>query len=121
MASFKELVEIIGIGVDGVGVLLIVVGAIFATWRFLLGGKAVPPISYRVYRQELGKAILLGLEFLVAGDIIRTVAVAPTLENVIVLGIIVLIRTFLSMSLEVELEGRWPWQRRDEPQALEGP
>jgi uncharacterized membrane protein len=121
MTSFKELVEFIGAGVDGVGVLLIVVGAIFATWRFLLGGKAVPPISYRVYRQDLGKAILLGLEFLVAGDIIRTVAVAPTLENAIVLGIIVLIRTFLSMSLEVELEGRWPWQRSNEPQALEGP
>jgi uncharacterized membrane protein len=56
---------------------------------------------------------LLGLEFLVAGDIIRTVVVSPSIENVLGLGLIVLIRTFLSMSLQVEPEGRWPWQRRD--------
>jgi len=56
-------------------------------------------------------AILLGLEFLVAGDIIRTVVVAPTLENVLILGLVVLIRTFLSFSLQLEIDGRWPWQR----------
>jgi hypothetical protein len=58
-----------------------------------------------------GRSILLGLEFLVAADIIRTVAVQPSLENVTVLGLIVLIRTFLSFSLEVEIDGRWPWRR----------
>jgi hypothetical protein len=58
-----------------------------------------------------GRSILLGLEFLVAADIIRTVAVQPSLENVAVLGLIVLIRTFLSFSLEVEIDGRWPWRR----------
>ena len=68
------------------------------------------PISSCLYRQDLGRAILLGLEFLVAGDIIRTVVVAPTFDNVIVLGLIVPIRTFLSMSLQLELDGRWPWQ-----------
>jgi len=61
------------------------------------------------FRQNLGRSILLGLELLVAGDIVRTVAVAPTLETVLVLALIVLMRTFLSMSLEVELKGRWPW------------
>lgn len=65
----------------------------------------------REYRQSLGRAILLGLEFLVAGDIIRTVVVTPTVTNVAVLALIVLVRTFLSMALELELEGRWPWQR----------
>lgn len=63
------------------------------------------------FRSSLGRAILLGLEFLVAADIIRTVAVQPSLENVAVLGLIILIRTFLSFSLEVELDGRWPWAR----------
>jgi uncharacterized membrane protein len=67
--------------------------------------------AYNIMRQSFGGAILLGLEILVAGDLIRTVAVAPTLDNVIVLGIIVLIRTFLSFSLEVEIEGTLPWRR----------
>jgi uncharacterized membrane protein len=58
------------------------------------------------------------LEFLIAGDIIRTVVVAPTLENIVILGLIVLIRTFLSMALQLEVEGRWPWQRPEESPAL---
>lgn len=61
----------------------------------------------------LGRAILLGLEFLVAGDIIRTVAISPTISSVGVLAVIVLIRTVLSATLTVEIEGRWPWQRRE--------
>ena len=67
-------------------------------------------MAYRVYRQQVGKAILLGLEFLVAGDIIRTVAVAPTFAGVGVLAILVVVRTFLSFTLDVELTGKWPWQ-----------
>ncbi len=66
---------------------------------------------YGRFRQQLGRVILLGLELLVAADIIRTVAVTPTLDSVVVLGVIVLVRTFLSFSLEVELTGHWPWQR----------
>ena len=66
--------------------------------------------AYRVCRQDLGRAILLGLEFIVAGDIIRTVVVHPTLDNLIVLAIIVVIRTFLSITLQLEVEGHWPWQ-----------
>lgn len=71
--------------------------------------------AFREYRQGLGRAILLGLEILVAADIIRTVAVSPTFQSVGVLAVIVLVRTFLSFSLEVELEGRWPWQKASTP------
>ncbi|MFW5633820.1 MAG: DUF1622 domain-containing protein [Erythrobacter sp.] len=74
-----------------------------------------------VFRRMLGRAILTGLELLVAADIILTVAVDPTIERVLVLGAIVLIRTFLSFSLEVEIEGRWPWQQgRRAPDAGKG-
>jgi uncharacterized membrane protein len=111
MTEFRAVMEVVGTAVDAVGVLIVVAGALFATGRFLFARRDNPAGVYRAYRQDLGRAILLGLEFLVAGDIIRTVVVAPTLENVVVLGLIVLIRTFLSMALELELEGRWPWQR----------
>ena len=114
MGEFRQLMEAVGTAVDGVGVLVVVVGAVVATGRFAL--RVTTPGAYRAYRQDIGRAILLGLEFLVAGDIIRTVVVAPTLENVAVLGGIVLIRTFLSFSLELELDGRWPWQRGAERQ-----
>lgn len=110
MPRFKEIVELVGLAVDGTGVLIIVVGLLVATVRFALPRSRAAGDAYRRYRQDLGKAILLGLEFLVAGDIIRTVAVSPTLDNLYVLGLIVLIRTFLSMSLEIELEGRLPWR-----------
>jgi len=109
--SYHDVITYIGMAVDAAGVIVIIVGALIATVRFLLHRYTPPDKAYRLYRQDLGRAILLGLEFLVAGDIIRTVAVSPTLLNVINLGIIVVIRTFLSFSLEVELEGRWPWQR----------
>lgn len=69
--------------------------------------------AYHELRANLGRAILLGLEFLVAADIIGTVAIEPTFRSLGVLGIIVAIRTFLSFSLEVEISGRWPWQRGD--------
>src|SRR4051794_27141040 len=100
-----------GIEVTGVGI--IVVGAIAATVIFLYGGLVTVgwPAAFRRYRANLGRGILLGLELLVAADIIGTVAVTPSFENLAILGLIVLIRTFLSFSLEVEIEGHWPWQR----------
>jgi len=98
--------------IELVGVLLILGGAAAATARFLTRWvSAGLETAYREYRQQLGRAILLGLEFLVAGDIINTVAVDPTFRSVVVLAGIVAIRTFLSFSLEVEIEGRWPWNR----------
>jgi uncharacterized membrane protein len=97
-----------------VGVGVVVLGLAVATVLFARRLRSDEPReeSYRQYRHGIGRAILLGLEFLVAADIIRTVAVDPTFRSAGVLAIIVAIRTFLSMALEVELEGRWPWQRR---------
>ncbi len=111
MERFRALMEYVGTAVDAVGVLVVIVGAVYSTTRFFFRKEQLPATPYRVYRQNIGRAILLGLEFLVAGDIIKTVVVSPTIQNVAVLGLIVFIRTFLSMSLEVELEGKWPWQR----------
>ena len=116
MDHFRHIIEIIGVAIDSAGVLVVVLGALIATGRFLLQRAKAPGDGYRLYRQDLGRAILLGLEFLIAGDIIRTVVVAPTLQNVLVLGLIVLIRTFLSMSLQLEIEGKLPWSR----QSVEG-
>ncbi len=109
MVTFREAVEAAGLAIDAGGVLIVVLGVLFASVRFVAGGPQVD--RYGRMRQDLGRAILLGLELLVAADIIRTVALEPTLDNVLILGVVVLIRTFLSMSLQVELEGRWPWQR----------
>ncbi len=95
--------------IDGAGVFAIILGLVVATVRFVISRHRVKD-PYRTFRRDLGRGILLGLEFLVAADIIRTVAVTPTLNGVLVLALIVLIRTFLSMALEVELEGRLPWK-----------
>ena len=103
--------------IDGAGVVVVVIGLVVATAGFVvaLRSSTTREPAYREYRQAVGKAILLGLEFLVAADIIGTVAVAPTFRNLGVLAFIVLIRTFLSFSLELEVNGRWPWQRQQEP------
>ncbi len=113
--DFKEIISTAGYGVEAVGVLVIIIGSVFATSRFLLDfRKHSEGIAYRTYRRQLGRAIILGLEFLIAGDIIRTVIVADTLTNIAILGVIILIRTFLSMTLYLEVEGRWPWQQAKE-------
>ena len=109
-SNLREWTDAVGTAVDVSGVFIIVVGMAVASIRFLDACRRGMDGGYVRYRQEIGRAILLGLEFLVAGDILRTVVVAPTMENVKVLGVIVIIRTFLSISLQVELEGRWPWQ-----------
>ena len=117
MESFRWIMDIVGTSVDGVGVFIVVGGALFATVRLALRRLQGAGSYYLSYRQDVGRAILLGLEFLIAGDIIRTVVVAPTMQNVAVLGLIVLIRTFLSLSLQLEIEGRLPWRRDVLPQA----
>jgi uncharacterized membrane protein len=117
--TFNEVVEDVGKVIDAAGAAVIVVGALAATVVAGTRARGREPNVYRRYRQQLGRSILLGLELLVAADIIRTVAVSPTLTSVAVLGGIVLIRTFLSFSLEVEITGRWPWTKPDLPQRRE--
>ena len=113
--EFDETVERIGRLMEGAGVAIIVVGAAVALALFLWQMRRGGPIdaAYERLRRGLGRALLLGLEFLVAGDIIDTVAVDPTFHSLGVLAILVAIRTFLSTELELEIEGRWPWQRQD--------
>jgi uncharacterized membrane protein len=113
--TFNRVVEDVGKGLDGAGAFVIVAGVVVAALQAGAGARAGRPETYRRFRQQLGRSILLGLELLVAADIIRTVAVTPTLTSVGVLGLIVLIRTFLSFSLEVEVTGRWPWQKASPP------
>ncbi|MFJ2398709.1 DUF1622 domain-containing protein [Streptomyces sp. NPDC087843] len=109
--EFQHIVELVGRAVDAVGVAVIVVGMFLATVLAAVRLSRRQAGVYRGYRRRVGRSILLGLEFLVAGDIIRTVAVAPTYTSVGVLAVIVGIRTFLSFSLELEITGRWPWQK----------
>ena len=111
MEYYRQIMDVVGTSVDGVGVFIVVGGALVATARLALHRARSTGNYYSLYRQDVGRAILLGLEFLIAGDIIRTVVVAPTLQNVLVLGLIVLIRTFLSLSLQLEIERKLPWRR----------
>ncbi len=109
--ELREFIEIAGTGAEIAGVALIIGGLAIATVRYAAFRRDAAGSPYRRYRQDLGRAILLGLEVLVAADIVRTVAFTPTMDSVLVLALIVAIRTFLSWSLALELEGRWPWQR----------
>ena len=110
--GYIELISIAGYGIETIGVLVIIVGSALSSFRFLANyRREAEGIAYSIFRRQLGRSIILGLEFLIAGDIIRTVIVADTLTNVMILGLIVLIRTFLSFTLHFEIEGRWPWQK----------
>ena len=102
------LIEVLGAGIIVAGVIKVAITR--GTIRYLF--QLAQPGAYENYKHQLGKTLLLGLEFLVAADVVRTVALEPTLTNVAVLGLLVLIRTFLSWSLTVEIDGRWPWQTR---------
>ena len=106
--------ELAGITAIVLGTLFALANAVFrwTSWEHPGGGSPADD-RIAIFRKSLGRAILIGLELLVAGDIIRTVAVEPSIESLLVLGGIVLIRTFLSISLEVEIEGKWPWHRAD--------
>lgn len=112
MIELTPLFEGSAILVEAIGILIITVAAVYALFAVTLHAlrRDLPESSFHHVRQRLGRGILLGLEFLVAADIIHTVAVELTFETVSVLAIIVLIRTFLSFTLEVEVTGRWPWQ-----------
>ena len=101
-------IEYIAVGLESIGILVVVVGVVYPLGKFLLPNK---DYGYKDLRMELGKCILLGLEILVAADLVATVVTRPTMEKVLVLGVIVLIRTFLSISIQVELDGKFPWQK----------
>jgi uncharacterized membrane protein len=114
----QRIAELIGTAVDALGVAAIVVGLVVASGAAVLRLRRGEPV-YRYYRRQIGRSVLLGLEFLVAADIIRTVAVDPSFAGLGVLAVIVAIRTFLSFSLELEISGRWPWQKPDGPDTTE--
>jgi len=98
--------------IEILAVAIIVLVILFATISYSLKimARQADTTTYTDFRHRIGRALLLGLEILVAADIIRTVVLEPTLNNVLVLGLLVLIRTFLSWSLVLEIEERWPWQ-----------
>jgi uncharacterized membrane protein len=109
----QHILELVQVGFEIAGVAALVIGSLVALVGFAVGRRraAAQPPPYRALRSGIGRAILLSLEFLVAADIIRTVALEPTLANIGVLGLLVIVRTFLSWSLEVEITGELPWRR----------
>ncbi len=120
MENFTIYIEWVARIIEGVGVLIIALGTALALGRYALLRQGLAERSYQLLRREIGKAILIGLEILVAADIIATVVTEPDMQKVLTLGLIVLIRTFLSFSLQVELEGKWPWQQAEGPTAEKG-
>ena len=110
LLEINRNIGIVAKTIEVCGVITIILGGLISTITYLRCCLAKNVKASENFRGSLGRAILLGLEFLVAGDIIGTVAVEPTYKSLGVLGLIVIIRTFLSFSLEVEIKGRWPWQ-----------
>ena len=111
MEHLRFYIDYIAKIMEAIGVLTIFSGAIYSFFIFFKSLKRHERNPYVRFRQTLGKTILLGLEILIAADIMATVVTDPTLGSVTILGVIVLIRTFLSLSLQVELEGKFPWQK----------
>jgi uncharacterized membrane protein len=119
--EFREGIELAARSVEALAVLLMVAFIIVGTVRWLVHSGRRVAAAYARYRVVLGKALLVGLELLVAADIIRTVALEATLLDIAMLGALVIVRTFLGWTITVEVEGRWPWQsaaEADEEQAL---
>jgi uncharacterized membrane protein len=111
--TIRATIEWAALGIEVLGAVVIIAGVLRVaitkgTVRYLF--KLDEPGAFGSYKHQMGRSLLLGLEFLVAGDVVRTVALEPTLLNVSVLGLLVLVRTFLSWTLAVEIEGHWPWQ-----------
>ena len=115
--DYTQAIGLIIKGFEILGVAVLIVGSLLAVASYAMslsgqrGSSQARLEAYRALRQDLGRAMLLGLEFLVIADIVRSVAIDPTLLNIGSLGLLVLVRTFLSWSLEVEIDGAWPWQR----------
>lgn len=113
MEEHKSIFRLISLSLEFSGSIAIVCGALWAiigSLRLFLKKKE-QSVVYKYFRKTLGEGILLGLELLVAADIINSVAVEPTFKSIGVLGLIIIVRTFLSFTLEVEMNGHWPWQK----------
>ena len=113
IATLTHYIDSIAKIIEFVGVMIMVLGLVYAFYKTISSIGHFTEQTYVSIRQAVGKSILLGLEVLIAADIMATVVTEPTLRGVLVLGLIVLIRTFLSLSLQVELEGRFPWQSKN--------
>ena len=111
--DIKHTIELIGSAFELAGVAVLVIGSLIAFVRSIVSLIQLRdgPAAYRHLRLYLGRSIVVGLEILIAADIIRSVVIDPTFMSVGVLGLLVLVRTFLSWALEVEINGEWPWQR----------
>jgi uncharacterized membrane protein len=103
--------KIVGLGIELLAAVVIVARLVWSTYLFLRRGMAEE--HYEAYKIRIGRSLLLGLEVVVAADIVKTIAVQPTLMSLAVLASLVLIRTFLNWTLVLEIEARWPWQRGD--------
>ncbi len=117
METARWFIEIGAAAIEAMAVLVIAGAFLWASVRFLVHMRRQDSNRYETYKLSLGRSLSLGLEFLVAADVIRTVTLAPTFTNIGVLAAVILTRTFLSWSLAVEMEGRWPWQ----PKPITGP
>ena len=111
MDTARRFIEVGAITIEAMAVALIVGAFLWASILFLVHTRQQAANRYERYKLSLGRALSLGLEFLVAADVIRTVTLAPTFANIGILAAVILTRTFLSWSLAVEMEGRWPWER----------
>ena len=110
---WMKWIELVFLVIEYLAVGIIAGMVIYCSAKYFISFIAkrnTPDVNYRVYKHTLGRALLLGLEILVAADVIRTVALEPSLENIASLGLLVVVRTLLSWSQFVEIEGRWPWQ-----------
>jgi uncharacterized membrane protein len=116
ITGLDQGIKWVAVGIESLAIAIIVVGAILTTVIFIRQALKEGALEdcYRKFRSDFGKSVLLGLEFLIASDIVGTVAVGPTFQDLGVLAVLVLIRTFLSFSLELEISGRWPWQKGSE-------
>jgi uncharacterized membrane protein len=116
-ASIGHWVRGVGVAIDVFGVLIIVLGIAWSTYQFVQ--RRMEESHYDAYKIRIGRSLLLGLEVLVAADIVKTIAIEPTFMSLGVLAGLVLVRTFLSWTLVLEIEGRWPWQGETRPQGSE--
>jgi len=115
MEPFREWIELASQGIEALAVAIMVIQIAIGTVRWIYHSISRPERSYERFRVILGKSLLIGLELLVAADIIRTVALDATLMSLAILASLVMVRTFLGWTITVEIEGRWPWQGKNEP------